>query len=138
MSTNFSIKELTKTNTGILNSPDSGQLKNLDQLSLGLEWVRFAIGGRPMIISSGFRSEDVNIAVGGSKSSAHLYGYAADFTVNGMTNKQICECIIKGGVKFDQLIDERSKGGQWVHISFDPRLRGHYLVFSNGKYEAQS
>lgn len=134
MTPHFSLDELIKTSTGLKNTPNDSELSNLKTLANGLESIRYAIG-KPIHINSAFRSKDVNMAVGGAPNSAHLLGYAADIKIIGMTNDEICKSIVRAGIKFDQMIDECSKGGQWVHISFDPTMRGQWLVFSNGKYE---
>lgn len=134
LSDHFTLEEMTVTGTGLDNSPSELQLENIKSLCAGLEAIRNVLQ-KPIKVSSGFRSKAVNSAVGGVDSSAHVFGYAADFTVARMTNKEICEAIVKAGIKFDQLIDESKGGRQWVHISFDPRLRQQWLIFSNGKYE---
>lgn len=134
MTPHFSLAELTTTSTGLNNTPNEEQLSHLKALANGLESIRDLLG-KPIHINSAFRSKEVNIAVGGSDNSAHLLGYAADITVNGLTNNEICKAIVRAGIKFDQLIDECSKGGQWVHISLDPKMRNQWLIFSNGKYE---
>lgn len=130
----FSLEELTHTGTGIENTPNDQQIENLKKLAQLLEQIRIIVG-RPIIINSAFRSKDVNIAAGGKKTSAHLDGYAADIRISGMTNIQICKAIYEAGIKFDQMIDENSKGGQWVHISCAPTMRQQWLIFMNGNYE---
>lgn len=130
----FDIKVLTVTTTGLKNVPDEMQTYNLRILHHGLQQVCKALG-TPITINSAFRSLDVNIAAGGSSKSDHMKGFAADFVVHGMTNKKICEAVIKAGIKFDQMIDENSKGGQWVHISFAPAMRQQWLIFANGNYQ---
>lgn len=130
----FTLEELTRTDTGIKNTPLKSEIDNLQVLANGLESIRKVIN-KPIVISSGFRCKALNRAVGGVDTSAHVLGYAADFTVSGLTNKDICEAIIKAGIKFDQLIDENKNGRQWVHISFDPFMRMEWLIYSNGKYE---
>ena len=133
MSEHFSYDELTKTSTGLDNIPNESELANLNVLANGLELVRAAIG-KPININSAFRSEAVNKAIGGAANSAHLLGYAADITINGMTNESICNAIYKAGIQFDQMIDE-NKGSQWVHISFDPKHRMQWLKFVDGQYK---
>ena len=137
LSKNFSLAELTKTDTGLDNTPSIGQLSRLKNTANNLEVIRAALG-RPIICDSTFRSLAVNTKVGGAKNSAHLDGDASDIRVPGLTNKDICSIIIKLGIKFDQLIDENKHGVQWVHISFAPALRQQYLVFNDGKYEVHS
>ena len=119
---NFTISELVKSDTaekaGINNTPDINSLDNLLELIFYvLQPLRDKLG-KPMIITSGFRSKKVNELVGGVSNSQHLYGQACDFVVNGMTPAQVVEFVKNSGIEFDQLIDE----GSWTHISFN---KGH-------------
>lgn len=119
---NFTITELVKSDTaeknGINNTPDINSLDNLLELIFYvLQPLRNKLG-KPMIITSGFRSAKVNQLVGGVSNSQHLYGQACDFVVNGMTPAQVVEFVKKSGIEFDQLIDE----GSWTHISYN---KGH-------------
>lgn len=122
LSKHFSLDELTITSTGLPNTPIGDELENLYAVAELLEQVRYELG-HPIIVSSGYRSPAVNAVVGGSKSSAHLHGLAADFTCPAFgTPKQICMAIIDAGLRFDQLILEYrdnspNPGGDWVHIS---------------------
>jgi len=77
-----------------------------------LEEVRSLLG-KPIIIDSGFRSPDVNQAVGSTSVSQHLRGCAADFRVPGMTPAEVVEAIHGSDLPFDQLILELT----WTHIS---------------------
>lgn len=121
LSKHFSMAELTVTSTGLPNTPIGAELENLYALAEVLEQVRFELG-HPVIISSGYRSPSVNGIIGGSKSSAHLKGLAADFVCPGFgTPKQVCIALIDAGLKFDQLILEykdgtHNNGGDWVHF----------------------
>ena len=87
LSKHFTLEELTRSATaqrlGLDNLPSVHELANLMRLATVLEDVRHVLGSRPILISSGFRSEAVNKAVGGSPSSAHRLGLAADFTCPG-------------------------------------------------------
>lgn len=69
--------------------------------------------GNPIKVNSGYRSKEVNRAVGGSKTSQHMKGEAADITRGD--NKRLFEIIKKLG-GFDQLIWEQ--GGRWIHVSY--------------------
>ncbi len=131
----FTLDELTVTNTGLPNQPNSTQLSRLVSTAHQMELVRTVLG-KPIRVNSGFRSAAVNKAVGGSPTSAHALGYAVDFVSPSYGNtKAICQAIIKAGIKFDQLILERPDiAGSWVHISFDPRMRGQVLTYIGGKY----
>ena len=72
--------------------------------------------GNPIAVNSGYRSLALNVAVGGSPSSQHLTGEAADITTGSIGgNKRLFDLIQEIGVDFDQLIDEN--GYQWIHIS---------------------
>lgn len=111
----FTLAEFTDSQTalrkGISNLPSEHAIANLQRVADVLEQVR-ALFGKPLVISSGYRSPALNAAVGGAQSSAHLTGLAADFTVPGMTPSDTAKAIAKAGIKFDQLIYE----GTWVHI----------------------
>ena len=120
---NFTISELCKSDTaeenGLNNTPDINSLDNLLELTFYvLQPLRDKLG-KPMVITSGFRSVKVNNLVGGEDNSQHLYGQAADFVVDGMTPNQVVEFVKKSGIEFDQLINEYD---QWTHISYN---KGH-------------
>ena len=75
--------------------------------------------GRPLTVSSGYRCPALNKAVGGSATSHHLRGMAADITTgNNADNRRLFQLIINLGLPFTQLIDERDFS--WVHVSYDP------------------
>ena len=117
---NFKISELIKSDTAIKNNinnmPDINSLDNLlDLIFYCLQPIRDKIK-KPMIITSGFRSNLVNKLVKGVSNSQHLYGQAADFIINGMTPTQIIEKIKTYNIDFDQLINEYDK---WVHVSYN-------------------
>jgi hypothetical protein len=86
---------------------------------------------KPVIITSGYRSKKLNAAIGGSSSSQHTKGQAADFIVIGLTLEEVFD-IVAGQLPFDQLIQEF---GQWVHASFHEPLRKEKLLAKrvNGK-----
>lgn len=75
-------------------------------------------------VTSGYRSKRTNNAIGGSESSQHVLGQAADINVNGITTLELCRKIKEFGLPFDQLIEEF---GQWVHVSYSPRNRRQVL-----------
>ena len=119
MTAHFSYAELIASEYairhGINNHPVSNDvLSNLHVLADGLERVRTVLR-MPMHISSGYRSAKVNAGVGGSKSSKHMLGLAADFHLAGVPPLDVCKALIQHSeIGFDQLIQE----GTWVHISF--------------------
>jgi len=111
----FTLEELTVSQEairrGLANKPNIAELANLRRLADVLEKVRELVG-RPVVVSSGFRSLPVNRAIGSSDTSAHVKGLAADFTVPGMTVKALCLLIRESGIEYDQLIYE----GTWAHL----------------------
>lgn len=75
--------------------------------------------GRPLIITSGYRCPKLNSAVGGSKTSHHVKGMAADINAgNKAYNKLLYDLVIALNLPFTQLINENNYS--WVHISYDP------------------
>lgn len=75
--------------------------------------------GRPLTVTSGYRCPELNRAVGGSKTSHHLRGMAADIsTGNKADNRKLFQLVLSLGLPFTQLIDE--KDFSWVHVSLDP------------------
>lgn len=118
----FTLEELTRTSVKAPNKPNATELTNIIFTANQLEQIRAMLGG-PLAVTSCFRSEAVNKAVGGSPTSAHRYGLAADFTCASFGSpRDIVNLIIKSGIEFDQIILEfpstSNPGGQWVHIGF--------------------
>jgi hypothetical protein len=116
----FSLEELTQSQTaarlGLDNTPTARVLENLQHTADRMEEVRELLGGRSILVSSGFRSQKVNDAVGGALTSQHRYGLAVDFICPGFgTPARIVDHLSVAPIMFDQLIEEF---GQWVHISF--------------------
>jgi zinc D-Ala-D-Ala carboxypeptidase len=127
----FSLAELTVTNTKLDNVPSKEVIEVLRTTAFYMEKVREILGNVAITINSGYRSPDVNRQVGGTSNSSHTYGYAVDFTAYGHTPLTISNILSKSNLKFDQLIYEKT----WVHISFDPRMRGNILTLKGkGKY----
>lgn len=111
----FEVSE-TAARLGIDNRAPPEVVNALMYTAQGLEVVRQALGGHPVIITSGYRSPELNRAVGGSASSQHMKGQAADIIVPGFGRPiEVCRRILEVGVVFDQLIHEF---GGWAHISF--------------------
>lgn len=136
---NFTISELIHSQTAIAhnvnNMPDINSLDNLLTLIVEcLQPIRNKLG-KPMVITSGYRNDKVNRLVGGSDTSEHKKGMAADFIINGMTVQAVIEFIRKTGLKYTQLIEEHAKNTSWVHISYNPKnLKKETLLYKNGKY----
>src|SRR5437879_12771685 len=106
-STSIRLSQLTASETairkGIANDPTPEQIANLVDLAATLEQVQRLVG--PIHINSAFRSPRLNSAIGGSPTSAHLDGYAADLVAPGFgTPKEVCEAIQSLGISYDQLI----------------------------------
>lgn len=120
----FTLDEMTHSQTasrvGVRNVPNAKELEALKQLVEKILDPLRAAAGKPVVISSGFRSERVNALVGGSASSQHRFGEAADLTIPGMTTDEIVALIRRKNLPFDQLIEEF---GSWVHVSYGPRNR---------------
>jgi hypothetical protein len=109
----FTLEELTFTSHREFdNTPNVLQINNLQRLAEFLEKVRELLG-KPMLIDSGFRSPEVNQAVGSTSISQHLKGCAADFRVPGMTPAEVVKAIRNSTLEYDQLILELG----WTHIS---------------------
>ena len=124
LSQNFWLNELTKSSTadrlGISNEPGIEEIVNLTVLTQHvLQPVREHFG--VITVNSGYRSPALNSKVGGSKTSQHCFGEAADFEQNGTPNGEVATWISKE-LDFDQLILEFYTKGQpnsgWVHCSF--------------------
>ena len=132
ISKNFTLAELTKSNTatrlGISNTPDKEGIHKLRLLATELlQPLRNAVG--PLRVTSGYRSESLNAAIGGSNKSQHTKCEAVDlqFVKRGsMDNMRIFNAIVTLGLDFDQLIlefggataDNDSDNPDWIHISW--------------------
>lgn len=100
---------------GIPNEPNQAQTQNLVRLcEQVLEPLRSKVG--PIVVSSGFRSVAVNSFIGGSASSDHCDGRAADILVPGKTPLQVAQIIATLELPYKQLIQEF---GQWCHVSIE-------------------
>ena len=124
LSPNFSLEELTfsqvASRRGLDNTPSDKVKDNLERLAFFLEQVR-KVFNKPFLISSGYRSREVNEAVGGSKTSQHCDGCAADFNVKGMSPSAVVRAIVDANIPYDQVILEFDS---WVHISI-PTIKGN-------------
>lgn len=119
----FTIPELCYSATararGIDNRPGPDVERNLRELTdKVLDPLRRA-WGKPLTVNSGYRCPELNCAVGGSKSSHHMRGMAADITTgNRVDNRRLFQLVQDLGLPFTQLIDESNFA--WIHISHDP------------------
>lgn len=132
---NFTIGELIQSSTasrlGIDNNPTPIVRVHLTETitlleSIRAEWEEYcaehSLGTPAIRVSSGYRSPELNKAVGGVKTSAHVLGYAADIVpVNGMQDefeKFMSEVFARKGYAYDQIIVEESKSARWVHVGY--------------------
>jgi Uncharacterized protein conserved in bacteria len=124
---NFTLSELTKSETalrkGLDNAPSQDIISALQVLAVHvLQPIRdhYGVGVK---VNSGYRSPEVNASVGGSKTSDHCKGQAADIEIPGVANAELAE-YIKERLQFTQLILEFYTPGVsdsgWVHVSYDP------------------
>ena len=126
LSPHFTLAELTHTDHRLLdNSPTQIEISNLQRLAQFLETVKTTLGGKPVMISSAFRSKAVNDAVGSKDTSQHRLGLAADFRVPGMSPDAVVRTLLKARVRFDQLIREYDA---WTHVSISDNPRGQVLI----------
>lgn len=115
MTPHFSLAELTHTDHRTLdNTPNDSERANLQRLAEFLELVKVALGNKPVMVNSAFRSKAVNDAVGSKDTSQHRIGCAADLRIPGMTPDQVVRAIIAAGLPYDQIIREFDA---WTHIS---------------------
>ena len=131
----FSLDELTVSEVavrkGLDNTPDADSLENLKILAGYLERIRELVGV-PLHINSAFRAPKVNQAVGGSPTSSHCMGEAADITAPQFgTPQEIAKAIMASDIPYDQLIYE----GTWLHFGIREPMRNQKLtaVFGGGK-----
>lgn len=121
LSEHFSLAEMiasdTATRQGIANVPGPFEIDNLKRLCvLVLEPLRAAIG-QPIKVTSGYRSSLINTLVGGSRTSDHCAGRAADIKVLGASPLTLAKAIQSLDLPFHQCIHEF---GTWVHVSIPP------------------
>ena len=127
LTTNFSLAEMTRSDTALRldlpNTPRQEQITNMQELAFNvLQKVRdnFAKGVK---VNSGFRHPDVNAKVGGSKTSDHCKGMAADIEIPGVANADLAQWIVDN-CDFRQVILEFYTIGipnsGWVHVSYNP------------------
>ncbi|MBT9237692.1 D-Ala-D-Ala carboxypeptidase family metallohydrolase [Pseudomonas inefficax] len=117
ISPHFTLDEMTVSQLaareGLDNNPPAEARANLQLLCNSLEQVR-ALFGAPVIVSSGYRSPAVNQRIGGARTSQHLQGLAADFTVFGVSPREVVLRVSESAIPFDQLILEFDN---WVHLA---------------------
>lgn len=123
--------------------PELAEAHVVELVDILLDPLREAWAG-PLTVTSGYRCPELNRAVGGSATSAHTAGWAADLVpdsddprgVQGLVDFAV-EWLAATGLPFDQLIDERSGGSRWLHIgirNLKGKQRRQMLRYKNGKY----
>jgi len=143
LSKNFSLAEFTKSQAalrlGLDNSPTTLDVESLEILCKNvLQPIRDYFG--PVVINSGYRSLDLNKAIGGSPTSQHCHGQAADIECPGHSNYDVAAWISKN-LSFDQLILEFYTPGDpssgWIHVSWkneeQNRTKINTAVKENGR-----
>lgn len=135
----FTISELIHSDTAVArklwNGANREQEDNLIALVHAVLDPLRLFYGKPIHVSSGFRSPAVNRAVGGVANSQHLRGEAADLdTGNRLQNQHLARLIVQYRLPFDQLIDEANYA--WIHVSHkrDGQNRRQILRMRGGKY----
>ena len=143
LTNNFSLHEMTKSETALRmqmdNTPNEVEIDNLRVLcEKVLQPVRDHYG-KGVKVNSGFRAADVNAEVGGSRTSDHCKGQAADIEIPGVPNAELAQWIANN-LEYTQVILEFYTQGipdsGWVHVSYDPaNLKKQQLtaVKQNGK-----
>ncbi len=126
LSDNFSLKEMIKSQTALRkdidNEPGEKEIENLKLLCENVLQPVREYYGKAVRVNSGYRSPELNSAIGGSKTSDHCKGMAADIEINGVANAELAEWIEKN-CEFRQLILEFYTPGipdsGWVHVSYN-------------------
>lgn len=137
LSKNLNLAEVTRSETAkrrkIDNAPTDEHIENLKILAANIFQPMRDHFGKPIYISSGYRSEALNKAIKGSKTSQHCKGEALDIdndnANNGVTNRDIFE-FIRDHLKFDQLINEFPVKGNpsWVHVSYSKTQQRNQIL----------
>lgn len=137
----FTIEELTRSSTAkshnLSNAPNEYEKQNLIKLIDNLLDPIREKWGKPIIVTSGFRSETLNKLVGGVSNSEHRFGMAADIKAkNPQENKQLFDLIKQmgkdGQIKFRQLIWEKgtSLNPAWLHISYNEKDNKNQIIYA--------
>ena len=131
---------MTATRKGIDNNPGAGDIKNLENVCYEILEPLRAKFEKPIIITSGYRSEELCEAIGSKKTSQHARGQAVDLEIGGIPNIKIAYWL-SNNVDFDQLIleyyDKDDPAGGWVHVSYNEKgaNRKQVLTYDGKRYE---
>lgn len=138
---NFHLSELTRSQVaaryGINNRPNAKQTKNLLKVCEHiLQPVRDNFK-KPVVVSSGYRSPQVNARIGSNGTSQHCLGQAADFEIPGVSNEEVARWI-KQNLDYDQLIleywDGKTPNSGWIHCSYVSTNRQQAMVYDGRGY----
>ena len=140
LSEHFELKEFTDSSTaerdGIENSPSAGDIERLQYLVDNLLQPLRDLLVEPIYIRSGYRCLALNEAVGGSSTSQHMRGEAADIKVDGLDAEGLARFILNSGLGFQQLIYYAESRGGHVHISLSRPTRGEvFYAPASGGYK---
>ncbi len=136
LSENFELNELIKSQIaerkGISNNPSTDQINNLKDLCLNVLQPIRSHFNYPVIISSGYRSPELCVAIGSKPTSQHSEGKAADIEIASVDNKELAMWI-RDNINFDQLIlefyKEEDPNSGWVHVSYNgDKNRKEFLI----------
>ena len=142
LSKNFTLEELVTTSkTALLNINREAAanseivLHNLKELAVKVLQPIRDFYGKPVKVTSGYRSKALNIAVGGSQTSQHSHGEAADIQIEGISVDKLFEDLKSGKVvpldNIGQVIKEKVGGAEWIHISI---MTPRYSEIQKAKY----
>ena len=142
LSKNFTLQELTRTSRESLQNVNIEQatndlavLQNLTDLAVKILQPIRDFYGKPVKVTSGYRSKALNIAVGGSQTSQHSHGEAADIQIEGISVDKLFEDLKSGKVvpldNIGQVIKEKVGGAEWIHISI---MTPRYSEIQKAKY----
>src|SRR6056300_1928081 len=139
---NFSLEEMTRSATAekknIENVPNEEQIECLRQLCVNILQPLRDDFQKPLVVSSGFRSKKLSLAINSKTTSQHCKGQAADFIIPGVDNKKVFKHIIEN-LPIDQAIleyyDESDINSGWIHVSWSPNPRGQALTKDKEGYK---
>ena len=125
LSKSFTLEEFLKsqeaTRLGIDNTTNEEQIFNLQLLCNNIIQPVRDFYNKPLLISSGYRSPELCLAIGSTTKSQHTKGQAADFEISGIPNKEVADFIV-GSLDWDQCIlefwNENEPNSGWVHCSY--------------------
>ena len=139
LSNNFTLEELCASATAkqhkVQNVPNKQTIENLGCLVQNLLQPLRDKLTRPIIVTSGYRSPELNKLVGGASNSQHVLGQAVDIQVSGMSPRTLAEFVTRTGLTFDQMIVEEVGNTSWLHLSYTRKFnRKERLLYRRGKY----